>query len=230
MKHAWLVGLGLAGVLVFGYAFAQEGPAAGEKKVPAGDAVKEAAALIDKGKAELLAGNAEAAIESLQKAIGIIQDAFRKKLETFVPRSFGDFKGGEIDSQSGSWGSGKEAAQWTTVRCTYRREADRRQVTLTISSSPQLVNGMRQAMKMYDDPRMREMMKMNPDLSLEKVEGGGFAGWLISEKGGATRIVAFGGRVLLEIETSGNDDAAKGAVKACFEAVDRKGLAAAGRR
>ncbi len=225
MKRLFAFTLCAAALACLGYAYAEgEGE---EAKAPPADPVKEAVTHIDAGKAALLEGNTEAALDHLQRAIGLIQAGMQKRLEAFMPAAPAGFLKGEVNTNSGSWGSGEQAVQITTVSCDYTREGEDESgmtVGVEFSNSPQIYESMKAMVEMYDSPEFRAAMAANPDMTLEKVEGGGFTGWLTVNKGESAQIVAIAKGLLVQINVS-TDDAA--VAKTFWAALDHKGLASA---
>jgi len=178
--------------------------------------------LIDKGKAEVQAGRAQHAITHLQQAIHLLQAATRKGLAAFLPAVPKGWKADEPDSQSGSFGSGKDTIQWSLVQRTYRQENGEDDYDVQLTDSPQLVEGQRAAIEMFKNPEMRKMMEASGDTKFEVIEADGWAGTITSPNDSDTNLLAIHGSVLVTI--SGKDMAL---VKALWEAMDRKGLAGA---
>lgn len=202
-------------LVALGFAIAQE-----EK---AEDPTKTALGLIDAGRAALVEGRSQAAIDSLQKAIGVIQTAFSKGLVSFLPDAPAGWKADEPDVSSGSWGAGAEAVQWNSATCTYTRESDEVRVEVQISTSPQMLAAQKGALEMYKNPQMRKMLEMDPDHTFEFVEEGDWVALITVEKGESANVIGFHDKVLVTVEVGKPE---MELVKRFWNAVDRKALAA----
>jgi hypothetical protein len=181
-------------------------------------------ALIQEGLAAYKAGKHQVAIDRLQKAIGLIQEASAKGLESFLPQIGKGWKADAPRTHSGSWGAGREAFQWTQVVRTYRREKDGLKVEVTLSNSPQMLAGQRQALQAYANPQMLEMMNRDPNQQISLVHEAGWDGWTIQQKGKRMQTIAICKSILLILDV----DADEPEVHASFwKALDKKGIAAA---
>ena len=193
----------------------------------AGDpAVDEAIlASIDKGREAAKAGKDQEAIESLQKAIGLIQKKGMKNLATFLPaRDEKTWDMGEVDTQTGNWGSGEQSFQWSQVSRRYTKKGDESgaDVNVMISNSPQLIEAQRGMVQMLKDPAMRAMMQQG-EQKIEFIEEGGWLGMITAEGDGCNAMI-FHTKIMVQIQVSqGNADLAK----EFWKAVDKDGLAAA---
>lgn len=193
---------------------------------PADDA--QVLAAIDKGREAVKAGKPQEAIEQLQKAIGLIQEKAMKGLASFLPsRDETKWEMGEVESQSGNWGSGEQAFQWSQVTRRYTKKGadDGPEVTVMISNSPQLVEGQRAAFEMFKDPAMRAVMAQaqQDGQKVEFVEDGDWLGMITTQKDQCT-VMAAHKKILVQVEVSTGDDKL---AKEFWGAIDRKGLAEA---
>ena len=215
MKQALAVVIGLMAALAIGQA--QE---AKEPKAPGVEA------LIQEGLEAYRAGRHQVAIQRLQKAIGIIQTAVQKGLESFLPEPAEGWKADPAKSQSGNWGAGESAVQWTQASRRYERESDGLRVEVTISGSPQIIQGQLQALKLYENPQMVKMMNQDPKKKIELIDADGWKGWTTTEKGKRARAqtMAIYKSVMVMIEVRGDDAKARDDF---WNGVDKKGLAAA---
>ena len=205
--------------LAFGFARAEE-----EDKP---DPTKAALTHIDQGKEALLAGDSEAALEHLQKAIGLIQQTVEKKLETFLPKALEGWTRGDVNTSSGSWGSGEGTFQMTTATCEYTHKETERQISVQVSNSPQLLMGLKQMIEMFGNEQYRAMMAANANMKLEEVSAGGFKAWLMVDKEGSAQVMAAAEKIMVQVEGDAEDAAA---VKAYWSAIDHEGLAGSGKR
>jgi hypothetical protein len=195
----------------------------------AGDAEDEAAVLaaIDKGREAFQAGKPQEAIESLQKAIGLIQAKAMRNLATFLPaRDDKEWEMGEVDTQQGNWGSGEQSFQWTQVSRRYTKKGaeDGPEVNVMISNSPQIIEAQRAMLQMFKDPAMRAMMNQgNEGGKVDVIEDGEWLGMItVEEKRCSANIVHK--KVMVQIEAERGDEKL---VKEFWAAVDKKGLAEA---
>lgn len=198
----------------------------------AGDPAADEAILasIDKGREAAKAGKDQEAIEALQKAIGLIQAKGRKSLEAFLPtRDAAEWEMGEIDSQSGNWGSGETAFTWSTVQRRYTKKGveDGPEVNVTITSWPQMIEGQRAMVQMYKDPAMRAMLAQNKDgPKMDFIEKDGWSG-LITTDTDNCNIVALHETIMVTVQVNKAD---ADLAKAFWDAMDSKGLGEATKR
>ncbi|MEN8150100.1 MAG: hypothetical protein ABFS86_09765 [Planctomycetota bacterium] len=190
----------------------------------AGDPKAEALKLIDQGKAALEADKAQEAIESLQKAIGIIQKTMATGFAAFLPELGAEWEAAKPETSSGSWGTGENSFQWTQLQQRYTRKSDKLSVSVTMTSWPQLVTAWRTAMEQFKNPMMREMMSKDPDQKTEFIDTDGWVGMLQTMKGKSSKCTAVHGKVAVVIEFREDDMAL---LKKIWDGVDRKGMAAA---
>ena len=193
----------------------------------AGDPTPEEAILsaIDKGREAFRGGKDQEAIESLQKAIGLIQKKGMKNLATFLPaRDEKTWDMGEVDTQTGNWGSGEQSFQWSQVSRRYTKKGDESgaDVNVMISNSPQLIEAQRGMVQMLKDPAMRAMMQQG-EQRIEFIEEGGWLGMITTEGEGCNAMI-FHTKIMVQIQVSqGNADLAKD----FWKVIDKDGLAAA---
>jgi len=192
--------------------------------VSAADHKAEALKLIDQGKAALTADKAQEAIEHLQKAIGLIQKTLATGFAAFLPDTWEGWEAKEPESSSGSWGSGEDTFQWTQVERKYRRKSDELNVSISITSMPQMVMGLRAGLQQMKNPMVREMMMKDPNTTIEFIEADGWVGWLQTKKGKRSECTAVHEKLAVSIQFRKDDIAL---LKKFWEGIDRKGLAAA---
>lgn len=212
MKQALAVVIGLLAALAIGQAQEDKKPEA------------QVETLIQQGLEAYRAGQPQVAIQRLQKAIGLIQRSAEKGLASFLPEPAEGWKAEAPKSSSGNWGTGESAVQWTQASRRYKRESDGLRVEVTISDSPQIIQGHLQALKAYQNPQMLQMMNQDPKRKIELLDADGWKGWRITEKGQGAQTMAVFRSVMVMIEVQGEDAKARDAF---WEAVDRKGIAAA---
>ncbi|MHC4135843.1 MAG: hypothetical protein ACYTDU_04535 [Planctomycetota bacterium] len=211
MKQALVVVIGLAAALAT--------VTAQEKKEPEA----QVEALIQEGLKAYQAGQHREAIQRLQKAIGIIQQSAEKGLVSFLPAPAEGWKAEAPKSSSGNWGAGESAIQWTQVSRRYKRESDGLKVEVTISDSPQIIQGQLQALKAYENPQMLQMLNQDPNRRIALVDADGWKGWKITEKGQRAQTMAIHQSVMVMIDVRSDDEKVRDAF---WGGVDRKGIAA----
>ncbi len=182
-------------------------------------------AAIDKGREAFKAGRDQEAIEQLQKAIGLIQAKAIKGLSAFLPaRDEKEWDLGEIDTQTGNWGSGEQSFQWSQVQRSYTKKGaeEGTEVCVMISNSPQLIEAQRGMVVMLKDPAMRAMMAQG-EQKVDFIEEGDWLGMVTTENENCSALV-FHTKIMVQIQVNrGDADLAK----AFWKAMDRDGLAAA---
>jgi len=184
---------------------------------PAPDAAILAA--IDKGRAAVAAGKAQDAVAHLHEAIRLIQETAIKGLAAFLPKRDKPWTMGEIDTSTGTWGTGKDAFQWAHTSRAY--ELEEQHVTVTISTSPQLIEAQRAGLEMLRNPQMRAMLQSDENRELEVVEADGWLGMVTTDAGGGSSVLAMHKKVMVSIDLAQGDAAL---AKEFWEAIDRKGL------
>jgi hypothetical protein len=144
---------------------------------------------------------------------------------SFLPAPPEGWKADPATSKSGNWGAGESAIQWTQASRRYRRESDGLKVEVTISDSPQIIQGQMQALKLYQNPQMLQMMNQDPNKKVELIDADGWKGWKTTQKGkrARTQTMAICQSVMVMIEVPGDDEQAR---EAFWNGVDRKGIAA----
>jgi hypothetical protein len=165
----------------------------------------------NKGEAAIRAwegGNAEEAIELFHDAIGLIQSRTEAGLSKALPDRAGDFVGDEIQSSSGNWGSGKESVQWISATRRYSIAGTSERVTVTLSTSPQMVQGQQAMLATFQDPQTLAMMNTVPGKRVHLVEESGFQGWMVVEEGKTAQMTAVGERLMLNIDVHHGSTAA----------------------
>jgi len=161
----------------------------------------------DKAEAALRAweaGRGDDAIALLQDAIAAIQGGTEAGLAAALPDRVGEYVGDEVESASGSWGSGTQAMQWISATRSYAREGGGESVTVSLSTSPQMLEGQRAMMAMFQDPQMLAMMNTEPGRRVELVDEAGFRGWVTIEEGVA-QMTAIGEKLMATIEVHDGD-------------------------
>lgn len=191
----------------------------------AGDPAPEEAILdaIDKAREAVKTGKDQEAITQLQKAIGLIQAKAMKGLSAFLPtRDEKEWEMGEIDTQTGNWGSGEQSFQWSQVSRHYKKKGadDGPEVNVMISNSPQLIEAQRGMVQMLKDPAMRTMMQQGGQ-KIDFIEEGGWLGMVTQQDSNCSASI-FHTNLMVQIEVTNGD--AKLA-KEFWAAMDKDGLA-----
>ncbi|MGQ0613245.1 MAG: hypothetical protein ACT4PV_05850 [Planctomycetaceae bacterium] len=203
-------------ILLLPIAFAQ----GEEKPPPPADAAL--LAQVDKARAAIVAGKQQDAVPYLQEAIRFIQEAALKGITAFLPKRDKPWVMGEIESNTGTWGSGKEAYQWSQTSRTYERDEQR--VVVTISTSPQLIEAQRAGLEMFRNPQMRAMLQQDEERTVEFIDADGWFGMLTTEREGGSSMIVLHKKVMVNLElATGSATLAR----EFWESIDRRGLAAA---
>jgi hypothetical protein len=213
MKQGMAAVLAMATVLV--------GVRAEEEPQPDAQVAK----LIQEGLAAYKAGRHEEAIERLQRAIRIIQEAAAKGLASFLPPVAEGWTAGEPRLESGTWGAGKEALQWTQVSRRYQRASDGLKVEVAVSNAPMLVQGQLQALTHYQDPQRLRMFNRHPDRKITLLDQDGWKGWTLVEKGKRVQTFAIRESTLATLTVDRDDEKVRDTF---WSGLDLKGIAAAG--
>jgi hypothetical protein len=183
----------------------------------------EALKLIDQGRKALEADKAQEAVTCLQKAIAIIQKSVATGFAAFLPDVWEGWKADEPKVDSGSWGSGEDAFQWSNVRRKYTREEDNLRVEVSITSMPQMVMGLRASLQQIKNPMIRDMLTKDPDSKVEFIDTDGWLGMLKTDKGRRSECTAVHEKIAVSISFRKED---MDLLKKFWNAVDRKGIAA----
>jgi hypothetical protein len=194
---------------------------AGDPPAPANEA--EIVEHIDKGREALKAGNSREAIDHLQKAISLIQKTTLANLATFLPtRDERQWEMGEIEKTGGNWASEDGVNyQWTQVTRNYRKKGsdDAPEVNVTISNSPQIVQGHRQMLEAFKDPAMRALLAQGqPGQKQEFIDKDGWIGTITFRKEDASAdVVAVHEKVIVTIHVEKDDGTL---AKSFWDAID----------
>ncbi|MGH2571074.1 MAG: hypothetical protein ACRDGR_07605 [bacterium] len=176
-------------------------------------------AVRDKGLAAIEAweaGRPEDAITLFQEAIGVIQGGTEAGLSRALPDRAGEYVGGEVESASGTWGSGAKSVPWISATRRYEVPGTGRRVAVTLSTSPELVRAQRAKLATYDDPETLATMNTAPGRKVELVAESGFRGWTTVEAGKEAHMTAVGEKLLMTIDVPDGDAAALAAFRAAI--------------
>ncbi len=126
--------------------------------------------LISDGLAAWRAGDEQKAADLLQQATSRIQARAARKLGSFLPTKAEGFTFDAPHVDSGSFGGGETAMQWSTAQVRATRTADEKQVQVQITNSPQMFQGM-QAMVTVQ-AQMKEILKQQgTDIDVQTKHG-----------------------------------------------------------
>jgi hypothetical protein len=176
-------------------------------------------AVRDKGLAAIEAweaGRPEDAIELFQEAIGVIQGGTEAGLARALPDRAGEYVGGDVESASGTWGSGAQSVQWISATRRYQVPGTERRVTVTLSTSPELVRAQRATLATYDNPKTLAKLNTAPGRKVELVDESGFRGWTTVEAGKEAHMAAVGEKLSMMIDVPDGDAAALAAFRAAI--------------
>jgi hypothetical protein len=176
-------------------------------------------AVRDKGLAAIEAweaGRAEDAIELFQEAIGVIQGGTEAGVARALPDRAGEYVGGDVESASGTWGSGAQSVQWISATRRYEVPGTERRVAVTLSTSPGLVRAQRAKLANYEDLETLARMNTAPGKKVELVDESGFRGWTTVEAGKEAHMAAVGEKLVMTIDVLDGDAAALAAFRAAI--------------
>lgn len=169
-------------------------------------------------------GRKQEAADLLQKAAGLIQKEGERGFASFLPPAGDGWERGEVDSQSGTWGSGGQTYQWTQVSADYTKGDAR--VEISISSSPQLIEAQKAMAEMVKDEGYRAAMMADGEQKIDLFTRDGWSGWTQVEKDGNATRWAISEKLMIQIEVSGGDEAT---LNRFSDQLDWAGLAASAR-
>jgi hypothetical protein len=162
--------------------------------------------LVRKAMEAYRAGRKQEAVDLLTKAANLIQKENERGLVAFVPAAPQGWKREEVQSSSGTWGSGEAALQWTQADAQYLEEGKEEPgVRIILSSSPMLVDGHKDMVEQMKNDQFLAMMNQDPNRSVKRFSRDGWAGCITAEKGGATTLVALKDKLVCQIEVPGGD-------------------------
>jgi hypothetical protein len=197
---------------------AQEGrpakPGAADAKAPAA-AVDDDAAIdkvIEQGLAAWRAKDAQKAADLLQKAVGMIQARAARGLASFLPTKAAGWTFEEPQVDSGAWGSGETAMQWSNARVEAAHGDDQR-ASLQITNSPQIYQGM-QAMVTMQAQMKAILAQQGKDIDVQTKSG--FQVLTIVDEGNANAWIV-GKRIAVTIDVSDGDRATLDTVVGWFD-------------
>jgi hypothetical protein len=122
-------------------------------------------------------------------------------------------------------GSAAGGQSFTTVSRKYTRAGDKLEVAITLTNSPQFVEGARQGIEVLKNPAMLQMLNQDEKMKIEILEKDGWFGTLVVNKGSSAEASVYSKDCLLSIRV-GKDDAQ--VLKTFWNAVDLKAASGAG--
>lgn len=167
-------------------------------------------------------GKKNEAADLLQKAASIIQKEGEQGFATFAPAAPEGWTRGEVQSDSGTWGSSGQTFQWMQVSAEYTKGDT--QLTLTISSSPQLLEAQKGMVTMMQNEQYLKAMNMDPDRKVTVFSRDGWSGWTEVEKEGRVSRFAITDKLMCQLEMPAGDEAT---INQFSDLLDWKGLAGA---
>jgi len=202
----------LAGGLLFAAGLAKE-PAKASKAVIESE--------IAAGLKAFQAGKTQDSIAHLQKAISLMQDVLGGDLARYLPKAPKGWEAGEIKKQSYA-GTGTATATITQITRVYVRTADKVKVRISLTNSPQLIQGQKAALKAFRNPQMLRIINQDPKKQAKLIDRDGWAGWSMIEKGRRAAVTAFSEACALTIRLS---QAEADVLEMFLTSTDLKGLA-----
>jgi hypothetical protein len=162
--------------------------------------------LITDGLAAWRAGDAQKAADLLQAAVGKIQARAARGLASFLPTGSAGWTFEKPTVNSGSWGSGEEAVQWSTAEVGAARDGGDERVRVQLTNSPQMFQGM-QAMVAAQKQMAPILVQQGIDVTSKSSEGfsvltivqdGSATGWIVGSRIAVTITVDDGSRAILD--------------------------------
>lgn len=150
-------------------------------------------------------GNKGEAADLLQKATSLIQKEAEVGLVGFLPPAPEGWERNEVDSESGTWGAGRQVFQWMQASVEYLRGDT--VVRLTISSSPQLIEAQRSMVEMMQSEEYRNAMNMDPSHKVNLFQRDEWSGVDQVDKNGGVSRIALTKKLLCHIEITRGDAA-----------------------
>jgi hypothetical protein len=169
-------------------------------------------------------GRTQEAISQLQQAIAIMQQSQQTGMASFFPKPPDGFEAGQVDSQSATFGSGKQAGSYTHVSRVYTRKSDDLTVTVSLTDSPELIQAQKMVAEQFKNPSAVAAMNQNPDVVIKTLQGDGWFGWMTVNKKSDAQVTAFCNGCVLSINVNKPDQQV---VEIFWQGINLKGLAAA---
>jgi hypothetical protein len=208
----------VAACLVFGGGVLARA-AEGAKSAP--DAIREGLSLYEKGKPG-------EAIQSLQKAIELIQQQQQAGVENYLPKTIAGWKAGEVEREQYAGGTGDGAAAFFKVSRTFTRPGDEAQMTVSLLNAPELIVPQKALLDgMKANPMLLQAMSQQGNVKATFVERDGWAGWRrVDQDTPESQVILLAQSWMLEVRVGIADGAV---VDAAAQAVNLKAIAGAGK-
>jgi hypothetical protein len=164
-------------------------------------------ALVRKAMEAYRAGRKHDAVDLLTKAANLIQKEGERGLVAFLPAAPEGWRREEVQSSSGTWGSGESAFQWTQVDVEYVRgeEEEQVRVKVSISSSPVVVQAQKPMVDMLRNEQYLAMVNQDPDRKMKVFTKDGWNGFTVVEKEGSASLTALTEKLVCNIEAPSGD-------------------------
>lgn len=169
-------------------------------------------------------GKTQQAVDLLQEAISTIQKTRQKGLAGFLPQTLAGWTVGKADVQTVAMSANDDASSMTTVSQSFTRVQDKLDVEVTLTDSKLLAEAQKAMAESYKDPALLQALAADGKTKIELIKVPNWTGWIKTEKGGKTELIAFSGSIMLTLNAEKADAEA---VKTVWNAIDLKGLAAA---
>lgn len=163
--------------------------------------------LINNGLKAYKDGKISEAISQLQSAIAAMQASQQKGLTGVFPNAPDGWEAGEIDSSSGasSSGSGNFAIVTLTRNYTPKGDANGPRLTMTLTSSKELIAAQQAMVAAFKDPQTLKAMQA-AGANIKTIDQDGWTGWRHSEKGQGSELTVFSKTYMLSLRVDKEDD------------------------
>ena len=163
--------------------------------------------LINNGLKAYKDGKLSDAISQLQAAIAAMQAAQLKGMTGIFPKSPDGWEAAEIDSSAGTSSGGGSSLAIVTLKRDYTKKGagDGLQVTITLTSSKELMAAQQAMMETFKNPQLLAAMQAG-GANIKLIDQDGWKGWRHVEKGSAPEINVFNGSYMLTVRVDKEDD------------------------
>ncbi|UCH85194.1 MAG: hypothetical protein JSW50_05760 [Candidatus Latescibacterota bacterium] len=201
-------------VLTIALLWSTAGPALGDDEVTD---------LAEKARKAYAAGDYQEALNLYQQIVQHIQAMVSASLERFMPQAPAGWEAAEIESQSWTGSTDETSQRMTNLTREYTRESDEAECTVVIANWPQMIQGYRQTIQMFE--QMGDMMNADPDTKVTKTTKDGWDILKIVEvSDGAVQLSAVHDQIIVHIELDRNEP---GVADTFLNSIDLPGLLAA---
>ena len=193
-------------------------------RLGAAEVGKDVGAAIREGLAQYEKGRASEAIQSLQKAIDLIQQGQQAGVEGFLPKALAGWKAGELEREQFAAGTGETQTSFFKVSRPFTREKDDARLEVSLINSPQYIMPQKEILKVWKgNPMILQALNQDENARTAFVERDGWAGWTRVDKGAPeSQLILIGEGWLLEVRV-GIADA--GLLDQALAGVNLKGIA-----